>query len=94
MKLDEKLREFILNLPRDHREFKDYFVAQAENIKNFKNIVDKNQLVEEFRDSEHYNKIKKNTQELDTYLNSPYEYNCGIPKADLLGLHNYGCSGI
>lgn len=52
MKLSKKFLEFLIKLPKDYEDFKAYFAKEEENIEFFKNISDKNQLIEELRYSE------------------------------------------
>ncbi|HJD60498.1 MAG TPA: hypothetical protein LFW20_07740 [Rickettsia endosymbiont of Omalisus fontisbellaquei] len=91
----EKFAEFISNLPKKHSEFKDYFCSEEQKDGFFKEdaykkVVNKGKLVEKFQNSDKYNyeKIEQNVYELQAYLGS-YEYNCGIPKSDLLGQAYY-----
>ncbi|MGU9987419.1 MULTISPECIES: hypothetical protein [unclassified Rickettsia] len=79
MRLSKAFVDFLIKLPKDHREFKDYFAQEEKNIEFFKNISDKNQLIEILTYSGHYSQIKENIQEIEAYL---------------LGQYNYGCSGV
>ncbi|MGX6960965.1 MAG: hypothetical protein ACIPMY_07235 [Rickettsia endosymbiont of Pentastiridius leporinus] len=97
--LDE-FSNFILNLPKNHLEYSDYFLTEEKKdgyskIKAFKNVVDKNLLIDKFTELKAYEKIKENTRALETYLESFHEYNCGI-QSDLLGVryNNYESEGI
>ncbi|WP_395477575.1 hypothetical protein [Rickettsia endosymbiont of Pantilius tunicatus] len=80
MKLSKKFLEFLIKLPKDYEKFKAYFAKEEENIEFFKNIIDKNQLIEELRYSEDYSQIKENVEKIEVYLLGQYL--------------NYGCSGV
>jgi len=95
----EKFAEFILNLPENRLEYYNYFLVEEEKdgyskIDAFKNVANKNKLVEKFQNSDKYNyeEIKQNVRTLQAYLGS-YEDNCGIPKSDLLGQGDYNNHG-
>ncbi|MCC8377975.1 MAG: hypothetical protein LN567_06330 [Rickettsia endosymbiont of Graphium doson] len=79
MRLSKEFLDFLIKLPKDHKEFNDYFAKEEKNIEFFKNISDKNQLIEILTHSGHYSQIKENIQEIEAYL---------------LGQYNYGCSGV
>ena len=72
----EKFAEFILNLPENRLEYYNYFLVEEEKdgyskIDVFKNVANKNKLVEKFRNLEKYDyqQINTNVQELEEYCN-------------------------
>lgn len=104
----EQYSRFILNLPKDYKDYKDYFLQEEQQsgyskIKAFNNVQDKKWLARKyFNLSKHepannYLLFQENTVKLQKYLEYPYEYNTAIYKSEFLGsdsYSNYSCDNI
>ncbi|KJV81149.1 hypothetical protein RHORCCE3_0331 [Rickettsia hoogstraalii str. RCCE3] len=104
----EQYSRFILNLPKDYKDYKDYFLQEEQQggyskIKAFNNVQDKKWLARKYfnlskhEPSNNYQLFQENTLKLQKYLEYPYEYNTAIYKSEFLGsdsYYNYSCDKI
>lgn len=106
----EQYSKFILNLPADYRDYRDYFSQEEQQdgyskTKAFSNIQDKELLNKKYLSSlknesydNNYSLFQENTVKLQKYLEYPYEYNTTIYKPEFLGsvdsYYNYFCDNI
>nr|WP_016830704.1 hypothetical protein [Rickettsia conorii] len=105
----EQYARFILNLPKNYKDYEDYFLQEKQQdryskIKAFNNVQDKKFLARKYfnlskqEQSNNYPLFQKNTLKLQKYLEYPYEYNTAIDKSEFLGsvdsYYNYSCDNI
>lgn len=104
----EQYSRFILNLPKDYKDYKDYFLQEEQQggyskIKAFNNVQDKKWLARKYfnlskhKPANNYPLFQENTVKLQKYLEYPYEYNTTIYKSEFLGsdsYYNYSCDKI
>ncbi|MGX6960435.1 MAG: hypothetical protein ACIPMY_04330 [Rickettsia endosymbiont of Pentastiridius leporinus] len=102
----EQYSKFILNLPKDYKDFEDYFLQEEQQggyskIKAFKEVQDKECLARNYlnwSNLDNYKLLQENTLKLQEYLEYPYEYNTANYKSEFLGsidsYYNYCCDNI
>ncbi|HJD56063.1 MAG TPA: hypothetical protein LFW21_05485 [Rickettsia endosymbiont of Pyrocoelia pectoralis] len=79
----EQYSKFILNLPKDYKDYEDYFLQEQQQdgyskIKAFKEVQDKECLARKYLNSsnlDNYKLFQENTLKLQEYLEYPYGYN-------------------
>ncbi|WP_198913028.1 hypothetical protein [Rickettsia fournieri] len=92
----EQYARFILNLPKNYKDYEDYFLQEKQQdryskIKAFNNVQDKKFLARKYfnlskhEQSNNYPLFQKNTLKLQKYLEYLYEYNTAIDKSEFLG---------
>ena len=105
----EQYSRFILNLPKNYNDYKDYFLQEEQHdgyskIKAFNDVQDKEFLTKKYfnlskhEPSNNYPWFQENAVKLQKYLEYPYEYNTAIYKPEFLGsvdsYYNYSCDNI
>lgn len=105
----EQYSRFILNLPKNYKDYKDYFLQEEQQdgyskIKAFNDVQDKEWLARKYfnlsknSSLNNYPLFQKNTVKLQEYLEDPYEYNTAIYKSEFLGsvdsYYNYSCDNL
>jgi hypothetical protein len=105
----EQYSRFILNLPKNYNDYKDYFLQEEQHdgyskIKAFNDVQDKEFLTKKYfnllkhEPSNNYPLFQENAVKLQKYLEYPYEYNTAIYKPEFLGsvdsYYNYSCDNI
>ncbi|MCC8406466.1 MAG: hypothetical protein LN560_02450 [Rickettsia endosymbiont of Sceptobius lativentris] len=104
----EQYSRFILNLPKNYKDYEDYFLQEEQQggyskIKAFNDVQDKEWLARKYfnlsrhEPSNNYPLFEENTVKLQKYLEYPYEYNTAIYKSEFLGsdsYYNYSCDKI
>lgn len=96
----EEFRKFITNLPKDFRNFNDYFSAEEKKdgyskIESYVNIPNKNLLIEKCDQFDDYKEIQVNVLALKEFLDSE-DPDYSMLQTELLANYdyNYGCSGV
>lgn len=104
----EQYSRFILNLPKNYKDYKDYFLQEEQDgyskIKAFNDVQNKEFLAKKYfnlskhQPANNYPLFQENTLKLQEYLEYPYEYNTGIYKSEFLGsvdsYYNYSCDNL